>query len=177
MASDITEFQRREWIRSGGGVSFEERAAQPSDFTAKRGYSYAAEYAAAADEFSNYYPDWQAFADHFVMRRAVIAISGKQTCDSDTLKASEIEFYTDVGFVLLPHIKLPSTLGNIVPGGKYQCTGFNFSDKGDGYSEVSISWQQYGEWQLIRLTQDGGILPSPGPGPVPGAPKEEETKG
>ena len=53
------DFSDSRFIRTGGGVSFEERGAQPSDFTAALGYPYAKQYADAPSIFSVYYPNWQ----------------------------------------------------------------------------------------------------------------------
>ncbi len=158
---DVTRFQRGVWTRAGGGVSFDERAVQPSDFTKSRGYAYAEEYAKGPTQFGFDYPNWQGFADHFVMRRAIIAINAKQKCDSNTLLASQIDNYTECGFVSLPSLALPNVRGSVVPGGKYQCTGFSFSDDGDGYSSVTVNYQQYGEWELIQLTQSNKKIPDP----------------
>lgn len=155
-------FSDRDWIRTGGGISFEERGAQPSDFTEKRGYPYAKTYAESQDLFPTYYPDWQVFADCFIVRRAVISISGKQECTTASFKASDIMKYTDTGFQKVRDMKLPGSDRSSIPGGKYQLTNLNFADGQNGISHVTVSYQQYGEWQLIQIQEK---LPSPGEGP------------
>jgi len=156
------DFTPSGFIRTGGGVTFEERSAQPSDFTAARGYSYAKTYAEQKDVFDVYYPDWQAFADCFVMRRAVIAVSGQQTCNTSSFHASDLKDYTDPGFQNIKNFRIPGSDRSSIPGGKYQLTNLSFSDAGNSMTTVTVSYQQYGEWKLIKLTAK---TPSPGAGP------------
>ena len=52
------DFTPSGFIRTGGGITFEERSAQPSDFTGARGYPYAKIYAENKEVFDVYYPDW-----------------------------------------------------------------------------------------------------------------------
>ena len=156
-------FSTTGFIRSGGGVTFEERAAQPSDFTAARGYPYAKIYAENKEVFDGYYPDWQAFADCFVMRRAVIAITGTETCNTGSFGSGELGGYTDPGFQSVKNFKVPGSDRGSIPSGKYQLTSLSFSDAGNGMTIVTVSYQQYGEWKLIKLTT---TTPSPGEGPA-----------
>lgn len=155
-------FSDQGFIRTGGGVSYEERGAQPSDFTERRGYKYAGIYAENPDLFSTYYPDWQTFADCFTVRRAIISVSGKQECLTSSFKASDLMQYTGTGFQKVKNMKLPGSDRSSIPGGKYQLTGFSFSDGQNGITVVNISYQQYGEWELIQIQEK---LPSPGKGP------------
>lgn len=144
-------FKTAGFIRSGGGVTFEERCVQPSDFTRGR-YStdYATEYAESPSTFMLNYPNWQEFADCFIMRRAIINISGSQCCDTSSFNASDIKNYTDPGFVTVRNFKIPKTT-NSMPSGKYQLTNLSFTDNGDSTTNVSLSYQQHREWKLIKL--------------------------
>jgi len=150
MASDIqtTEFKTNNFVRTGGSISFEERPAQPSDFT---DYPYAKEYAESPSTFLLTYPDWQKFADAFVMRRAVITINGKQRCTTDSFKASELGTYKNPGFVKVKKFAVPGSDQASIPSGKYLLTSFNFSDAGEQYTDLSVSYLQYDEWTLIQL--------------------------
>lgn len=156
------DFSDSRFIRTGGGVSFEERGAQPSDFTAALGYPYAKQYADAPSIFSVYYPNWQAFADCFVMRRSIITINGSQTCITETFRASDLEKYKKPGFQSVKRFRIPGSDRSSIPGGKYQLTNLSFNDDGTGMTSISVSYQQAGEWQLIRLVDSP---PSPGEGP------------
>ena len=59
-------------------------------------------------------------------------------------------------------MKIPGSDRSSIPGGKYQLTDLQFTDVGNGMTQVTISYQQYGEWELIKLTEE---TPSPGEGP------------
>ena len=96
LSKTTTDYSPSNFIRTGGSVSFEERAVQPSDFT---GSNYAAEYAADPELFQFNYPNWQDYADCFTMRRAVVSISGRQRCVSVQFKADDLKTYMDPGFV------------------------------------------------------------------------------
>ncbi len=162
MASIITSFNSLEFRRTGGGVSFEERTVQPSDFSGKRKFgNYAKLYAESQENFKKAYPNWQEFADCFTMRRAIISINGSQDCDTDTLNPSNIEQFTNTGFVTVRGFVQPNRSSSTIPRGKYQCTNFTFTDQGNGYSTVNVTYQQYGEWELINLTQSERGLPDP----------------
>ena len=154
-------FSDRNFMRTGGGVSFEERGAQPSDFTALRGYVYADKYAESARVFESNYPNWQAFADCFVMRRPIIQISGQQVCSTESFLASDLMGYRKVGFVNVKSFRIPGSDRCSVPGGKYQLTNLSFSDNGNGHTTVNLSYQQYGEWELVQI-QDNPPAPSKG---------------
>ena len=156
-------FSESGFIRESGAITFQERAAEPGDFTADRGYTYAAEFQNQATLFYRNYPGWQSFADCFVMRRAVIAVSGQQTCNTSSFKASDLKDYTNPGFQNVKNFRIPGSDRSSIPGGKYQLTNLSFSDAGNSMTTVSVSYQQYGEWQLIKLTAK---TPSPGAGPA-----------
>lgn len=160
--SNVVKFNHRLWTRIGGGISFEERAAQPSDFTATRGLgNYAKEYADAPTVFSVVYPNWQEFADCFIMRRAVVTINGFQECDTNSLQHGDIDRFSKPGFLSMPQFELPNVKGAVVPSGKYQCTSFVFNDNRTGYSNVNVSYVQYRDWELIPLIQHNKSLPNP----------------
>ena len=46
---------------------------------------------------------------------------------------------------------IPGTRRSTIPGGKYLLTSFNFSDSGAEYTDLSLTYQQYGPWELIQL--------------------------
>lgn len=154
-----TNFSERNYKRVGGGVSFEERPAQPSDFTKARGYDYAKAHADSPSTFDHEYPNWQAFADCFIMRRAIVSISGTQQCNSDEFMASEIEDYTNPDFINVKDFAAPGYRSHTIPNGKYLNTGMNFRDHGDSYTHVDVTYIQYREWKLVRLVS--GKLPDP----------------
>lgn len=160
MSRDIktTEYKAKNFIRTGGGISFEERAPQPSDFTDARGYAYAEEFAKSPTTFAGTYKQWQQFADCFIMRRPIITISGSQQCETKTFKAREIEKHTKVGFVSVADFAIPGSDRDSIPNGKYQLVSMNWNDQQNGYTVVNVTYQQYGEWELLKL-----ISPAPNP--------------
>ena len=141
-----TNYHASNFIRTGGSVTFEERAAQPSDFP-----EYAAEYAEDPEVFRFTYPNWQEYADCFIMRRAVITISGRQRCSTTTFRANDLKAYTETGFMRVKNFALPGTDNSAIPGGKYLLTSFAFSDTGEQYTDLTVTYQQYGKWDLVRL--------------------------
>ena len=152
-----TRFSELNYKRSSGGVSFEERAPQPSDFTYERGYSYADDFAESGDTgaFELEYPNWQAFADCFVMRRAVITISGKQQCTSDQFLAGEIENYTYPDFVPVKNFAAAGVRSaDTIPEGDYLNTEMEFTEAGNGYVIINVSYVQYREWKLVKVITD-----------------------
>ena len=148
------KFLKSGFIRSGGAISFQERGAQPSDFTSRRGYSYARAYAKSQTDFADRYPNWQPFADCFVMRRAVIQISGKQQCNTASFNANELGKYKDPSFVEVNNFKIPGINLGSIPRGKYQLVNLSFSDEGNSFSTVSVQYQQYAEWELVRIVEN-----------------------
>ncbi len=154
-----SNFSRAGFIRAGGAVSFEDRAAQPSDFNSGNGMSYAKEYAESPTKFNEKYPNWQAFADCFVMRRPIITITGTQTSDTASFLASEMKEYIQTGETTVKDFIVPDVItGKTMPSGKYHNVGMTFSDNKNGYSEVSVSYMQYAEWELVKIEDD---LPDP----------------
>jgi hypothetical protein len=155
----VSDFKDASFNRAGGSISFGERAPQPSDFNGSRGYKYAEEYAASPTDFNVKYPNWQAFADSFSIRRAVINMTGTQTCNTCSFRSNDIEDYLDAGFVTVRDFKVPgfSTVDSM-PDGKYMNVGMSFTDNRNGYTEVTINYMQYGDWELIQLIND---LPDP----------------
>lgn len=151
----VSDFRDSSFNRGGGSVSFEERLPQPSDFNYSTGYGYSEEYAKGPDAFQKKYPNWQSFADCFIMRRAVIHITGIQTCNTCSFRSNDIDDYTDADFTSVRNFKVPgfSTIDSI-PHGKYMNVGMSFVDKGNGYTEVTINYVQYREWELIQLISD-----------------------
>ena len=150
LSKTTTDYSPSNFIRTGGSVSFEERAVQPSDFT---GSNYAAEYAADPELFQFNYPNWQDYADCFTMRRAVVSISGRQRCVSVQFKADDLKTYMDPGFVKVKNFAIPGTRKSTIPSGKYLLTSFNFSDSGEGYTDLNVTYQQYGPWELVELRE------------------------
>ncbi|MDD3887125.1 MAG: hypothetical protein PHI35_09650 [Victivallaceae bacterium] len=158
-----TDYSDRNWIRSGGGVSQEERAAQPSDFTSDRGYAYAEAFAndGGSGAFDIAYPNWQAFADCFIMRRSVVTISCRQRCRTFTLLARNIEEFCMTGYTTLKNFVVADMVGgDSVPDGKWLNTGMSFDDERQGgYTSVTASYVQYRDWTLVKLKEDK--LPNP----------------
>ena len=182
MGTNSTEYSAAQFIRASGGISFEERAPQPSDFTKRRNFDYAKEYAESPTEFAKKYPDWQTIADDYVMRRSIITITGKQTCLTSAFQAQELAGFTEPGFVRISDFAIPEveekkpatshTIGGrsarasvyipfppssfpntAIPNGKYQLVSFNFNDRGDGYTELSATYKQTGEWKLLNIVK------------------------
>ena len=145
-------FSESGFIRESGAITFQERAAEPSDFTRERGYTYAAEFQNKTTVFYRNYPAWQSFADCFVMRRAVINISGKQRCRTASFNASDLKKFRDPGFQNLKNFRIPGSDRSSVPDGRYQLTGLSFQDEGNQITLVRVHYQQFGKWELIQLT-------------------------
>lgn len=144
-------FKEGGFIRESGAITFQERAAEPGDFTAERGYPYAVEFQNQTTVFYRNYPAWQSFADCFVMRRAVIDISGKQRCRTASFNASDLKKFRDPGFQNLKNFRIPGSDRSSVPDGKYQLTSLSFQDEGNQITLVRVHYQQFGKWELIRL--------------------------
>ena len=153
------DFRESGFIRESGAITFQERTAEPGDFTAERGYSYAAEFQNQTTVFYRNYPAWQSFADCFVMRRAVIDICGKQRCRTASFNASDLKKFRDPGFQDLKNFRIPGSDRSSVPDGKYQLMGLSFQDEGNQITLVRVHYQQFGKWELIRLA-DRLPLPS-----------------
>lgn len=151
----VSDFKDSNFNRGGGSVSFEERLPQPSDFNYSADFEFSDEYAKSPGTFQKNYPNWQAFADCFIMRRAVIHITGTQTCNTCSFRSNDIDDYTEADFTSVKDFKVPgfSTIDSI-PSGKYMNVGMSFVDKGNGYSEVTINYVQYREWQLVQLISE-----------------------
>ena len=139
------------FIRSGGNVSFQERSVQPSDFTWERGYDYAEKWSSLKEKFIQKYPNWQLFADTFVLRRSIINITGYQKCYTGNFDASELESHLDPGFVDLKSFAVPGLDRGSIPKGKYQLKELSFKDLGDGFTIVTVHYIQKGEWELVEL--------------------------
>lgn len=151
-------FSESGFIRESGAITFQERGAEPSDFTRARGYAYSTEFQNQPMSFYRNYPAWQSFADCFVMRRSVINISGKQRCRTASFHASDLKKFRDPGFQNLKNFRIPGSDRSSVPDGKYQLTGLSFQDEGNQITIVRVHYQQFGEWRLIQLTD---TLPHP----------------
>ena len=154
----IGNFTEKGFIREGGSISFQERAVQPSDFTQKRGYEYAQRYFANRSSFFSQYPNWQNYADCFIMRRAVIHITGSQNCATGSFRASDLKLYQEPGFQSLKNFRIPGSDRGSIPHGKYQLISLSFRDNGNQTTSVQLHYVQYGQWELVRLTDD---LPEP----------------
>jgi|GEM_PF-7055069 len=154
----IGNFTEKGFIREGGSISFQERAVQPSDFTQERGYEYAQRYFANQSAFFSLYPNWQNYADCFMMRRAVIHIQGKQRCATNSFHASDLKLYQDPGFQRLKNFRIPGTDSGSIPKGKYQLVSLSFQDGGDQITTVQLHYVQYGKWELVKLVDE---LPNP----------------
>ena len=147
------------FIRTGGSVSFQERPAQPADFTLERGFgSYAELWAGSGSAFFNFYPNWQSFADCFIMRRAIITITGTRKCLTSSFGADELESHLDPGFVSVKSFAVPGFDRGSIPKGEYQLRSMDFRDQGDTFCIINVSYIQYAPWELIRLEE---ILPDP----------------
>ena len=147
------------FIRTGGSVSFQERPAQPADFTMERGFgNYAALWADSGNTFFNFYPDWQSFADCFVMRRAVITITGTRKCLTASFGADELETHISPGFVSVRNFAVPGFDRGSIPKGEYQLRNMDFRDLGDTFTIINVSYIQYAAWELIQLEE---VLPDP----------------
>ena len=154
----IGNFSEKGFIREGGSISFQERAVQPVDFTQERGYGYARRYYFNRNSFFSIYPNWQNFADCFMMRRAVIHIRGSQRCATSSFRASDLKLYQDPGFQRLKNFRIPGSDSGSIPNGKYQLIGMSFRDSGNQITTVQLEYVQFGRWELVKLTDD---LPEP----------------
>lgn len=141
-----TNYHASNFIRTGGSVAFEERAAQPSDFP-----DYAAEYAKDPEVFLFAYPNWQEYADCYIMRRSVVTISGRQRCATTTFRANDLKAYTETGFTRVKNFAIPGSNSSAIPSGKYLLTSFAFADTGEQYTDLTVTYQQYGKWDLVKL--------------------------
>lgn len=151
--------QAEKFIRTEGSISFQERPAQPSDFTEERNFgNYAEIWADSGNVFFNFFPDWQVFADCFIMRRAVLTITGTRKCLTENFGADELENHLSPGFVSVKNLAVPGTDCGSIPGGKYQLKDMNFRDLGDTFTLVKASYIQYAPWQLIQIEE---VLPDP----------------
>ena len=149
-----TSFSKSNWQRTGGGVSQEERPAQPSDFPA-----YAKEWAQSQDVFNKTYLNWQAYADCFVMRRSVLTVSAKQLVHSNTFLANQIEDFTDTGYTSLPNYLVAGINGaDTVPNGKWLNQSMSWEDQGNGNTMVSATYTQQRPWALVQVVSK---LPNP----------------
>lgn len=155
------------FIRSGGSVSFQERGAQPSDFTRVRGFDYAEKWALYGNNFIQKYPFWQIFADCYVMRRYVLQVSGKQRCESKSFRAGDLEGYLEVGFQGVKNFRMPGSDRSSIPNGKYQLESFRFTEAGDSFCDCVVNYVQYGEWEMVQIV-------SPVPDPVTGIAKGDD---
>ncbi|MCF6174812.1 MAG: hypothetical protein L3J71_03490 [Victivallaceae bacterium] len=164
MSNSKIDFKYTGFIRAGGGNTFEERPAQPSDFDKLPGTgddSYAKKFADSPSTFNLAYPNWQKFADYYIMRRAILTVAGTQTCNGKTFKASQMDRYTKTGKVTPNNMRIPGNYQNDdIPDGKWLNTGMSYTDKGDGRTTVTINYTQKKAWDLIKI-QDGEA-PSPG---------------
>ena len=154
----IGNFSETGFIREGGSISFQERAVQPADFTAERGYVYAQRYLTNSSSFFSIYPNWQNFADCFMARRAVIHIQGRQRCSTDSFHASDLKQYQEPGFQRLKNFRIPGSDRSSIPDGKYQLISLSFQDGGNQVTTVQLHYVQYGKWELIKLVD---VLPNP----------------
>ena len=122
----IGNFTEKGFIREGGSISFQERTVQPTDFTPERGFYYAQRFSTNSITFYSLYPNWQNFADCFMMRRAVIHIHGSQRCATASFHASELELYQNAGFQRLKNFRIPGSDRGSIPYGKYQLVSLSF---------------------------------------------------
>ena len=103
------------------------------------------------EKFIQKYPNWQLFADTFVLRRSIINITGYQKCYTGNFDASELESHLDPGFVDLKSFAVPGLDRGSIPKGKYQLKELSFKDLGDGFTIVTVHYIQKGEWELVEL--------------------------
>lgn len=153
MIKDTKYRANAQMIRTGGAVTFEERPAQPSDFTAARGFPYAKEYADSPTQFQENYPTWQTFADGYSMRRYVLTISGRLTVATDQFGAAELGNYLDAGFQNIKSFAVIGSDSGSIPRGKYLMNDFRFDDRENGHTELSVSYTQYGKWELVKTDE------------------------
>lgn len=160
MSQSVVRFSASEFQRAGGGVTFEQEAVQPSDFTTTEfgssgGKTYAQIYAEDEEGFNDSFPAWEKFADYFIKRRPLYRITGKQTCETASFLASDMATYIETGKVTVANFKIPGGFqGGSIPSGKWLNDGMDFSDRGTGYTDVSAKFVQYLEWKLLKI-QDG----------------------
>jgi len=159
MSQSILPFNKSNFQRAGGGVTFEQEAVQPSDFTTTEfgssgGKTYAQIYAEDEEGFNDEFPAWEKFADYFIKKRAVQRVSGKQACTTNSFTAGIMNDYTSTEKVSVVNMRIPGGLGGEVPSGKWLNDGMDYSDRGNGYTDVTVKFVQYLEWQLLKI-QDG----------------------
>lgn len=142
------DFSANRFIRNGGHVTFEEHSAQPGDFP-----QYSAEYARSPQNFAKKYPFWQKFAECFVLRRPIIHISATQRCNTASFKASDLQYYTETGFIPVKNFRIPGLDRGSIPGGRYQLTNCTFRDEGNTFTIIKLTYQQYGPWELVQLNK------------------------
>lgn len=142
------------FIRNTGSISFQERPVQPSDFTKGNPFGdYASKWAQGEEIFFLLHPFWQEFADHFIMRRAVLQISGTQKLLTENFNAAQLENHLSPGFIPVEALAIPKETACSIPEGEYQLKSMYFRDLGDGFTLVNISYIQYGKWTLLQLAE------------------------
>jgi len=159
-------FNVNNFIRQSGSVSFETEAVMPADFSDTTwgtygGKTYAQCFSVRTElEFARDFPNWEAFADYFVKRRPVYRITGAQTCDTDSFRASDITACSATGKVTVANMAIPGGFqGNSIPDGKWQNDGMSWNDRKDCFTDVTISYVQYLEWKIEKVQE--GTPPSP----------------
>lgn len=152
----VCNFTKAKFDRKGGGIGFEEREPQPMDFTEDLGFGYAAAYAANGPEaFLVQYPDFKKdFAEKYMMRRAILTISGTQRCSTETFRADDIADFMETGYQDLRSFAIPGSDAGGTPDGEFLLRSFNWSDNGNGYTDVDVTYEQKGPWKLVKVNED-----------------------
>lgn len=173
-----TEFSSTRFIRTGGSVSFEERGATGDDLDfirAKAAYDKMIEEGTETPGPSGQPNDMLArinqtrayiingvlveipkaiytndILDLYTVRRTVVTITGIQRVETGTLQAVQLEGFAPPGVVTPMHFVLPDGSPSAIPEGNYLLQEFSFSDLQNGYTDVSVSYRMYREWELVK---------------------------
>ncbi|MDD3886956.1 MAG: hypothetical protein PHI35_08785, partial [Victivallaceae bacterium] len=86
-------------------------------------------------------------------------LSAENNITSDEFLAREIENYTDPDFVSVKNFATAGVRSSdTIPKGRYFNTEMQFTDVGNGYTNITVSYVQYREWKLIKIIDK---VPSP----------------
>ena len=172
-----TEFSAAVFIRTGGSVSFEERPATSSDLDLQQAINAAnspdyvppddaglspRELILRAKSTRLYNIDGKLVRipktiysdttlDGYVVRRAVVTVSGSQRVETTTLQAGQLAGFLTPGAVTPFSFKMPDGAGSAIPEGSYMLQEFSFRDQQNGYTDVEVTYRMCQKWELIKL--------------------------
>ncbi len=165
-----TEFSSARFIRTGGSVSFEERAVTADELDYENAKKSGVEVEPITDPFEaaerakvyrRYTIDGKlievprgfyspATFDLFVMRRPIVTVSGTQRVETATLQASQLAGFLFPGEVTPKNFVLPGGGASAIPAGVYLLQDFTFRDLRNGYTDVDVTYRMFLTWELVK---------------------------